>query len=328
MPPQPPPVGARRTAGTALPVGTLTLLFTDIEGSTRLLQQAGSAYGRLLDDHRRLLRAAFDAHSGREVDTQGDSFFVAFTSPGQAVAAAAEAQQALADHTWPPPFRVRVRMGLHTGEVTEEHGSYVGVAVHLAARIAAAGHGGQILLSDATAALVRGELPTGGVLHDLGEHRLKDFATPAHLYQLDLPGLPTTFPPIRASTRRFRLPTPSGSTVGRDERRARPRCAARQPANAAGHHDRPGRHREDPSRGGSGTCGGGRTARRRRLRAARHGRRSVAGARRDRRRGGRDDATPVRTPSRAWPPPWATTGRCSCWTTSSRSSTRPATSRS
>jgi predicted ATPase/class 3 adenylate cyclase len=217
VPAQPPTGDHGRLTESPLPVGTVTFLFTDIEGSTRLLQQAGDAYGSLLDDHRRLLRAAFDAHSGREVDTQGDSFFVAFTGPGQAVAAAAKAQQALADHAWPPPFTVRVRMGVHTGEVSEANGSYVGVAVHRAARIAAAGHGGQILLSDATAALVRDRLPEGGKLHDLGEHRLKDFADPARLYQLDLPGLPSTFPPLRASTRLFRLPTPPGSTIGRED---------------------------------------------------------------------------------------------------------------
>ena len=107
-------------------------------------------------------------------------------------------------------------MGVHTGEVSLVNGSYVGVAVHRAARIAAAGHGGQILLSDATAALVRDELPAGAALHDLGEHRLKDFPAPARLYQLDLPGLPTTFPPLRASTRRFHLPIPPGGTVGRE----------------------------------------------------------------------------------------------------------------
>ncbi len=105
-------------------------------------------------------------------------------------------------------------MGVHTGEVSLVNGSYVGVAVHRAARIAAAGHGGQILLSDATAALVRDELPAGASLHDLGEHRLKDFPAPARLYQLDLPGLPTTFPPLRASTRRFHLPIPPGGTSG------------------------------------------------------------------------------------------------------------------
>src|SRR3712207_5005986 len=130
--------GSGPTPETPLPVGTVTFLFTDIEGSTRLLQQAGEAYRSLLDDHRRLLRAAFAAHAGREVDTQGDSFFVAFPAPGQAVAAAAESQTALAGHAWPHPFQVRVRMGLHTGEVTEADGSYVGVAVHRAARIAAA----------------------------------------------------------------------------------------------------------------------------------------------------------------------------------------------
>jgi predicted ATPase/class 3 adenylate cyclase len=203
-------------AATALPVGTVSFLFTDIEGSTRLLQQAGEVYGALLDDHRTLLRAAFAAHAGREVDTQGDSFFVAFPSPRRCVAAAAEAQQALAHHPWPPPFTVRVRMGVHTGEVGVVNGSYVGVAVHRAARIAAAGHGGQILLSDATAALVRDELPAGATLRDLGEQRLKDFPTPARLYQLDLPGLPTTFPPLRAAGRRSGLPIPPGGTVGRE----------------------------------------------------------------------------------------------------------------
>jgi predicted ATPase/class 3 adenylate cyclase len=215
--PDPTPIAASGTAAaTELPVGTVSFLFTDIEGSTRLLQQAGEAYGALLDDHRRLLRAAFASHGGREVDTQGDSFFVAFESPWRCVAAAADAQQALARHAWPPPFPVRVRMGVHTGEVRLVNGSYVGVAVHRAARIAAAGHGGQILLSDATAALVRDDLPTGAALHDLGEHRLKDFPTPARLYQLDLPGLPTTFPPLRTAGRRFDLPIPAGGTVGRE----------------------------------------------------------------------------------------------------------------
>ena len=200
-----------------LPVGTVTFLFTDIEGSTRLLQQAGGAYAAMLDDHRRLLRAAFADHAGHEVDTQGDSFFVAFGTPRQAVTAAAEAQVTLARHAWPPPFAVRVRMGVHTGEVSLVDGSYVGVTVHRAARIAGAGHGGQTLLSDATAALVRDELPAGAALRDLGEHRLKDFPTPARLYQLDLPGLPTTFPPLRAAApRRSDLPLLPGGTVGRD----------------------------------------------------------------------------------------------------------------
>ena len=167
-----------RIGGDRLPTGTVTFLFTDIEGSTLLLRRAGPAYGALLEEHRRLLRAAFTAHAGHEVDTQGDSFFVAFAGPGQAMAAAAEAQRALAAHPWPPGCRVRVRMGLHTGEAATVGGSYVSLAVHRAARIAAAAHGGQVLLSEATAVLVRDELPDGVTLHDLGEHRLKDFEAP------------------------------------------------------------------------------------------------------------------------------------------------------
>ena len=125
-----------------LPTGTVTFLFTDIVGSTQLLRQGREGYAAALATHRRLLRAAFAAHDGREVDTQGDSFFVAFPTAGQAVAAAAEAQRSLAAHPWPERLRVRVRMGLHTGEATVVAGDYVGLAVHHAARIAAAAAGG------------------------------------------------------------------------------------------------------------------------------------------------------------------------------------------
>jgi predicted ATPase/class 3 adenylate cyclase len=205
-----------RATDVALPTGTVTFLFTDIEGSTHLLQQAGNAYGDLLAEHRRLLRASFAAHAGREVDTQGDAFFVAFSSPTRAVAAAVEGQRALAAHPWPPGSEVRVRMGLHTGEASTVDGSYVSVAVHRAARIAAAAHGGQVLLSDATASLVRNDLPDGVHLHDLGEHRLKDFDAPARLFQLDLVGLPIDFAPLKALGRRTAIPTPAGPFVGRD----------------------------------------------------------------------------------------------------------------
>lgn len=195
---------------------TMTFLFTDMEGSTALLQRAGHAYESLLEDHRRLLRAAFSAHDGREIDTQGDSFFVVFADPKEAVAAAAGGQRALAEHEWLAPFAVRVRMGLHSGAAREAGESYVGLAVHRGARIAAAAHGGQVLLSDATAALVQDDLPYGGRLRDLGEHRLKDFPTAAHLYQLDLPGLPTVFPPPRCAPRRSRLPRLPSTFVGRE----------------------------------------------------------------------------------------------------------------
>ena len=126
-----------RTADGPLPTGTVTFLFTDIEGSTTLLRAAGAAYGALLEDHRRLLRAAFAAHAGREVDTQGDSFFVAFAGPVEATAAAVDAQRSLAAHPWPPGRAVRVRMGLHTGEAAAVAGSYVSLAVHRARRAGA-----------------------------------------------------------------------------------------------------------------------------------------------------------------------------------------------
>jgi class 3 adenylate cyclase len=137
-----------------LPSGTVTFLFTDIEGSTALLKQLGEDYGGVLDDHQRLLREAFAAHRGHEIDTQGDSFFVAFRRAKDGVAAAAEAQRALAAHEWPEGVRVSVRMGLHSGEPVVGEERYVGIGVHRAARIGAIGHGGQILLSSATRELV------------------------------------------------------------------------------------------------------------------------------------------------------------------------------
>ncbi len=178
-----------------LPAGTVTFLFTDIEGSTRLLHQLGDVYAAVLADHRRLLREAFAHHGGVEVDTQGDSFFVAFADPRRALAAAADAQLALARHAWPDGTAVLVRMGLHTGEplVSDDH--YVGVDVHRGARIAAAAHGGQVLVSERTHELV-GDA-TLGALRDLGAHRLKDLAEPERLYQLVIDGLASSFPPPR-----------------------------------------------------------------------------------------------------------------------------------
>jgi predicted ATPase/class 3 adenylate cyclase len=206
-----------RSAQAALPTGTVTFLFTDIEGSTALLRAAGESYGDLLAEHRRILREAFAAHSGREVDTQGDAFFVAFAGPAQAVGAAVDAQRALAAHPWAPGCAVRVRMGLHSGEAAAVGGSYVSLSVHRAARITAVAHGGQVLVSEATAALVRDELPDGTALRDLGEHRLKDFPRPARLYQLVVAELPADFPPLHSLGRRWHVPTPPGSYVGRDD---------------------------------------------------------------------------------------------------------------
>jgi len=176
-----------------LPAGTVTFLFTDIEGSTRMLKQLGPRYGEALTEHQQILRAAFAAHGGREVDTQGDSFFVAFGRAKDAVAAAADGQRDLAAHSWPEGGAVRVRMGLHTGEPRMGGDRYVGLGVHKAARIAAAGHGGQVLLSRTTRELVEDELPQGVTLRDLGERRLKDMDRPEHLSQLVIEGLPSEF---------------------------------------------------------------------------------------------------------------------------------------
>jgi predicted ATPase/class 3 adenylate cyclase len=180
-----------------LPSGTVTFLFTDIEGSTRLLQQLGEKYAGVLVEHQHLLRLAIDQHNGRLVDTQGDSFFAAFPRAVDALNAAAQSQCALAAHDWQGGAALRVRMGLHTGEPQLSAAHYVGIDVHRAARIAAAAHGGQVLLSQTTYDLVESDLPEGLGLRDLGEHRLKDLRRPKHLYQLIIEGQPSDFPHIK-----------------------------------------------------------------------------------------------------------------------------------
>jgi predicted ATPase len=182
-----------------LPTGTVTFLFTDIEGSTRLLQELGDNYPAALADHRGVLREAFARHGGVEVDTQGDAFFVAFAKASGALAAAAEACDALGAGP------IRVRMGLHTGEPLVTDAGYVGIDVHRAARIAAAGHGGQILVSQSTRELTGGER-----LRDLGEHRLKDFAAPERIYQLG----DGAFPPLKTISN-SNLPLPPEPLLGR-----------------------------------------------------------------------------------------------------------------
>jgi branched-chain amino acid transport system substrate-binding protein len=182
------------------PSGTVTFLFTDIEGSTRLLSRLGrDGYGRVLSEHHRLLRDAFSAHDGIEVDTQGDAFFVVFRTAAYAVAAAVAAQRALAEHEWPDGAAPHVRMGLHTGEALLEGGRYVGVAVHRAQRVSSAAHGGQVLLSNSTRELVADELPTAVVLRDLGQQQLKDLDRPERVFQLEAEGLRREFPPIRGA---------------------------------------------------------------------------------------------------------------------------------
>jgi YVTN family beta-propeller protein len=183
---------------TELHRGTVTFLFTDIEGSTALLKALGSErYHDVLVEHQRLLRSAFEEAGGREVDTQGDAFFVAFQKARDAVTAAIAAQRALAANEWPDGVEVRVRMGLDTGEPTVGQGRYVGLGVHRTARIMAAGHGGQVLLSRMTRDLVQEELPPGTSLRDLGEQRLKDLDRPVRLFQVVAPGLPSKFPRLR-----------------------------------------------------------------------------------------------------------------------------------
>ncbi len=199
-----------------LPAGTVTFLFTDIEGSTRLLQELGTGYDACLEQHRRLVRAAVDAEQGHEVNTEGDAFFIVFASAARATAAALAAQRALLAARWPEGVVLRVRMGLHTGEATPVGRDYVGLDVHRAARICAAAWGGQILLSQSTRVLIQHALPTGAGLRDLGEHRLKDLQRPEHIYQLAGEGLPAEFPPPRSlDLMPNNLPVQLTSFVGR-----------------------------------------------------------------------------------------------------------------
>ena len=205
-------------SGERLPSGTVTFLFTDIEGSTKLLQQLGEDYASLIADHDQLLRGIFENHNGNIRGTEGDSFFVAFASALEAVQAVIEAQQTLSAHIWPHSVRVRVRMGLHTGEPQISELGYVGIDVHRAARIAAAAHGGQVILSQTTRDLVHRELPRDITLRDLGEHRLKDLREPKHLYQLVIPGLPADFPPIKSLDALLNnLPNQMTSFIGRQK---------------------------------------------------------------------------------------------------------------
>ncbi|HSS67274.1 MAG TPA: adenylate/guanylate cyclase domain-containing protein [Nocardioidaceae bacterium] len=199
-----------------MPTGTVTLLFSDMEGSTRLLARLGDQYVEALDAQRAILRRAWADHDGYELGTEGDSFYVAFSTADHAVNAVAEAQQALNGFVWPGDTSVRVRMGLHTGEPIPHDGAYVGIDVHRAARISAAAHGGQIVVSSSTASLVSGSLPAGTRLRDLGDHRLKDLESLEHVYQLDVDGLPNSFPPLRSLGASSTLPALDFPTVGRD----------------------------------------------------------------------------------------------------------------
>jgi class 3 adenylate cyclase len=196
----------------AQPTGTVTMLFSDVEGSTQLLGRLGAeSYADVLEQHHRLLREAFARHSGYEVDTAGDSFFVTFGRAADAASAAGEAQRSLAAATWPDGVRVRVRMAIHSGEPLMADSKYVGMDVHRAARIMSAAHGGQVLISETTAALL-----DGVALRDLGAHRLKDLLEPIRLFQLEVEGLPGEFPPVR-SLHRSNLPVAAWPLLGRED---------------------------------------------------------------------------------------------------------------
>jgi predicted ATPase/class 3 adenylate cyclase len=218
-------LGAKATAGDesageGLPGSrTLSFLFTDIEGSTAMLRRLGGAYAGVLADHHRLIREALAAHGGREMDTQGDAFFAVFGTARACAVAAIAIQQAMAAHSWPGGEKLRIRIGMHTGEAEQTETGLVGIAVHRGARIAAVAHGGQILVSAAAAALLGDSLPGGASLRDLGLHRLKDLGQPERIFQLDAPGLPAAFPALRTlDNPRLpnNLPAQASSFIGRD----------------------------------------------------------------------------------------------------------------
>jgi predicted ATPase/class 3 adenylate cyclase len=194
----------------------VSLLFSDIEGSTGLLSRLGPAYADALDGQRRILRNAWSGHGGVELGTEGDSFYVVFDTAPAAAAAAAQAQRDLSEYEWPAGERVRVRIGIHTGSPTLHDGAYVGMDVHLAARVAGAAHGGQVLISEVTQNLVVDCLPNGVALKDLGSHQLKDIPSPKRLFQLTIQGLDFAFPPPKTLGAASSLPRPPTPLVGRD----------------------------------------------------------------------------------------------------------------
>lgn len=200
-----------------LPAGTVTMLFSDIEGSTMLLSKLGDRYVDALAAHRAILRSAWARWDGREVGTEGDSFFVVFDRAAHAIGAAQQGQRDLAAHAWPGDAGVKVRMGVRTGEPTIHDDSYVGMDVHRAARIAGVAHGGQVVVSSTTKELVADQLPDDASWVDLGRHRLKNLGEAEHLFQLTWSGLDATFPSLRSLGSETRLPLFASELIGRDE---------------------------------------------------------------------------------------------------------------
>jgi predicted ATPase len=199
-----------------LPSGVITMLFSDIEGSTLTLSRLGSRWGEALSAQRAILRSVFAAHEGIEMGTEGDSFFVVFTSALQAVLAAVEGQRRLQRHEWPDSVPIRVRMGLHTGEPQRHEDGYIGLDLHRAARIAGTSGGGQIVVSEATR-LLAGALGEQVRVRDLGWHRLKDLSEPEHLFDLVVDGLASDFPPLRSIGTSANLPAATTPLVGRED---------------------------------------------------------------------------------------------------------------
>lgn len=213
------------------PSGTVTLVFTDIEGSTSLLQTLGDRYPEVLADHHRLIREAFSKHGALERGSAGDGLYFVFQAAGSAVQAAVDGQLAVAEWSWPDGAQVRDRMGLHTGEPVRGTEGYIGLDVHRAARICAAGHGGQILISQTTRDLVAGQLrPPLGVI-DLGAHRLRSLdGPPQRLFQVTGPGLVAEFPPPRTSEApRNNLRLEVTSFIGRERGSSRERGCSSSP---------------------------------------------------------------------------------------------------
>ena len=192
------------------------MLFSDIEGSTALLSRLGGKYGDVLDIHRRVLRAAWVNHGGAEMGTEGDSFFVVFESAADGVRAALEAQRGMAVQDWPRGVSVAVRIGLHTGEPMRHGDGYVGMDVHRAARVSAAAHGGQVVMTEATHSLARETVVGDAIISDLGWHRFKDFADPLRVFQALPTELARAFPPLRSLGTSSSLPVAETDLVGRE----------------------------------------------------------------------------------------------------------------
>jgi len=202
----------------APPTGTVTLLFTDIEGSTQLLRRLGNGYADILTMYRNFLRTVFQQWSGYEAGTQGDAFFFVFARATDAVAAAVAAQRGLVTHAWPEGVDVRIRMGLHTGEPVHSSKGYIGLDIQLATQIMSIAHGGQVLLSETTSELAEYSLPDSVSLKKLGFYHFKDVPDPKRIFQLVMADLPADFPPLRNAFKQFNnLPAQITPLIGREQ---------------------------------------------------------------------------------------------------------------